>query len=82
MGPVGFTMGYLAQGQRVVKKTTDLVGLSTNSQLPSTFHIDIAPLDSLLGGVHAHRDCMLGRKSTFTASHFQRRVPPFTCIYI
>jgi len=73
MGPVGFTMGYLAQGRGVVKKATNRVRLSSVLQLPSMFHIDIAPLDSLLGGVHAHWGCMLGRKSTFTASNFRGR---------
>ena len=29
----------------------------------------------------AHWDCMLWGKSTFTPSHFQRRAPPFTCMY-
>ena len=29
----------------------------------------------------AHWDCMLWGESTFTPSHFQRRAPPFTCMY-
>ena len=71
MGPVGFTMGYLAQGRGVVKKATDRVRLSSVLQLPSTFHIAImiSPHSIHYCGVHAHWDCMLPFLTKSTPLH-------------